>query len=141
VTTLASWSVVDNTVATVGNSSTTAGQVTGVKAGNTTVTATLSGKTGQATVNVVTTQLVSIAVSPPTASVRAGQTYPFQATGTFDNTTTRKHHDRRYLDIQRRDHRHDFERGRDNGVATAWPLQARSSPSRRPCRESKELHS
>jgi len=89
VTTLASWSVVDNTVATVGNSSTTAGQVTGVKAGNTTVTATLSGKTGQATVNVVTTQLVSIAVSPPTASVRAGQTYPFQATGTFDNTTTR----------------------------------------------------
>jgi len=89
VTTLASWSVLDNTVATVGNSSTTAGQVTGVKAGSTTVTATLSGKTGQATVNVVATQLVSIAVSPPTASVRAGQTYPFQATGTFDNTTTR----------------------------------------------------
>ncbi|HJX65890.1 MAG TPA: Ig-like domain-containing protein [Polyangia bacterium] len=89
VTTMASWSVLDNTVATVGNSSTTAGQVTGVKAGSTSVTATLSGKTGQATVNVVATQLVSIAVSPPTASVRAGQTYPFQATGTFDNTTTR----------------------------------------------------
>jgi hypothetical protein len=89
VTTLASWSVLDNTVATVGNSTTTAGQVTGVKAGSTTVTATLSGVTGQATVNVVATQLVSIAVSPPTASVRAGKTYPFQAIGTFDNTTTR----------------------------------------------------
>jgi len=89
VTTLASWSVADNTIATVGNSATTAGQVTGVKAGSTTVTATLSGKAGQAVVNVVQTTLVSIAVSPPTASVRAGQTYPFQATGTFDNASTR----------------------------------------------------
>jgi uncharacterized protein YjdB len=89
VTTLASWSVADSTIATVGNSATTAGQVTGVKAGSTTVTATLSGKAGQAAVNVVQTTLVSIAVSPPTASVRAGQTYPFQATGTFDNASTR----------------------------------------------------
>jgi hypothetical protein len=89
VTTLASWSVADNTIATVGNSTTTAGEVTGVKAGSTTVTATLSGKAGQAVVNVVQTTLVSIAVSPPTASVRAGQTYPFQATGTFDNASTR----------------------------------------------------
>jgi uncharacterized protein YjdB len=89
VTTLANWSVADNTIATVGNSATTAGDVTGVKAGSTTVTAALSGKAGQAVVNVVQTTLVSIAVSPPTASVRAGQTYPFQATGTFDNASTR----------------------------------------------------
>ena len=89
VTTSASWSVLDSTVATVGNSATTDGQVTGVAAGSTTVTATLSGQKGQATVNVVNTKLVSIAVSPLTASVRVGLTYQFQAKGTFDNNTTR----------------------------------------------------
>ncbi len=88
VTTSATWTVADSSVATVGNAAGTTGQVTGVATGSTTVTATLSGMSGHATVNVVSASLLSIAISPATASVRVGQKYPFTATGTFDNQTT-----------------------------------------------------
>jgi trimeric autotransporter adhesin len=89
VTTSATWTVSSSAIATVGNSADTAGQVTGVAPGSTTVTATLSGKSATATVNVISASLDSIAVNPTTASVRVGQTYPFTAIGSFDNNTTR----------------------------------------------------
>ena len=89
VTTSATWTVASSAVATVSNATDSAGQVTGVGAGSTTVTATLSGKIGSTTVNVISAALVSIAISPSTASVRVGKTYPFTATGTFDNGATK----------------------------------------------------
>lgn len=88
VTASATWTVASTTVATVGNTAGTAGLVTGEAAGTTTVKATLSGQSGSATVNVVSANLVSIAINPSTASVRVGNTYPFTATGTFNNQTT-----------------------------------------------------
>ena len=89
VTTSATWTVANSAIATVGNTTATAGQVTGVAAGSTTVTATLSGQSAPVQVTVINTSLVSIAVNPTVASVRVGQTYPFTATGTFDNQSTR----------------------------------------------------
>jgi hypothetical protein len=87
VTTAATWTVDDSTIATVGNTTSTAGQVTGVGKGTANVTATLSGKSATASVSVITATLLSITVSPSTASVRVGKTYPFTAKGTFDNGT------------------------------------------------------
>ena len=86
VTSAATWTV-DSAFATVGNGA-TAGLVTGVSVGKAIVTATLSGKNAQATVNVVNATLLSITVNPSAASVRVGQTYPFTATGSYDNGTT-----------------------------------------------------
>ncbi len=88
VTSTATWTVDDASIATVGTSSATAGQVTGVKAGSTKVTATLSGVSGVATVNVTDASLSSIAVTPETATVRAGRSVSFKAIGTFSNATT-----------------------------------------------------
>jgi len=87
VTTAATWTVDDSTIATVGNTTSTAGQVTGVGKGTANVTATLSGIKATASVSVITATLLSITVSPSTASVRVGKTYPFTAKGTFDNGT------------------------------------------------------
>ena len=88
VTTTANWTVQSSAIATVGNSGTAAGQVTGGAVGTTSVTATLSGFTDSATVNVAITTLTSIKVAPATATVSAGSTQPFTATGSFDNGTT-----------------------------------------------------
>ncbi len=88
VTTAATWTVQNNSIATVGNSSTTAGEVTAVAVGSTTVIASLSGFTGSATVTVNTATLLTISVLPATASVSAGNTQAFTATGNYDNNTT-----------------------------------------------------
>ena len=88
VTTSATWTVADSSIATVGNSATTAGEVTGTKVGSTIVTATLSGISGSTTVTVNQATLLSIAVTPATASVTAGTSQPFTATGSYDNNTT-----------------------------------------------------
>jgi len=88
VTATATWTVADSSVATVGNVGSAAGQVTGVKIGSTTVTATLSGLSGSATVNVAQPNLVSISVAPATANVSAGNTQAFTATANYDNSTT-----------------------------------------------------
>jgi uncharacterized protein YjdB len=88
VTTSATWTVADSSVATVGNLGTAAGQVTGLKANSsTTVTATLSGKSGSATVNVIAPTLTSITVTPATATISAGDTQAFTATGTYQGST------------------------------------------------------
>jgi trimeric autotransporter adhesin len=87
VTSTATWTIDDSSVATVGTSSATAGQVTGWKAGTAKVTATLSGISGSAVVNVTDATLTSITIVPSTASVRAGRSVSFKATGNFSNST------------------------------------------------------
>jgi len=87
VTTSATWTVIDSKIATVGNVGTSAGQVTGVAVGSTTVTATLSGISGSGTVNVIAPALTSITVSPATATISAGDTQPFTAIGNYQGST------------------------------------------------------
>jgi len=88
VTATATWTVANSAIATVGNVGSAAGQVTGVKVGSTTVTATLSGVSGSATVTVANPSLVSITVAPAAATVSAGNTQAFTATANYDNSTT-----------------------------------------------------
>jgi uncharacterized protein YjdB len=65
------------------------GVATGIAAGSSTITASLSGKTGTATLNVTAiATLASIAVTPATAGVLVGGTQNFVATGTFTDGTT-----------------------------------------------------
>lgn len=85
LTTQVAWSVVDPTVASVSNAASSAGRVSGIAVGSTTVTATLSGISGKAAVTVFQAKLVSIAVAPATANITAGTKQQFSATGTYDN--------------------------------------------------------
>ena len=88
VTTQVAWAIADGTVASVSNASATAGQVKGLTAGTTTVTATLSGKSGSAPVTVSQATLTSIAVSPASATITAGKSQTFTATGSYNSGAT-----------------------------------------------------
>ena len=73
------WSTSDASLATVSPS----GVVTGVAAGNATITATTSGKSGTSSVTVTTPPppaVATVSVSPPSASVVAGATLLLTAT-------------------------------------------------------------
>jgi uncharacterized protein YjdB len=69
---------------------TTAGMATAVAAGSSTITASLSGINGAATltVTVATKTLSSIAVTPATASIGVGATEQFVATATYSDGST-----------------------------------------------------
>ncbi len=71
-------------VATVSSS----GLATGVAAGSTTITASLSGFSGSAMLTVQTKSLTSIAVAPANANVAEGGTLQFGATGTYNDGST-----------------------------------------------------
>src|SRR5207247_9615126 len=71
-----SWSSSDNTIATVNSS----GLVTGVVAGAVTITATSEGQSGTASITVSGVPVASVAVSPASARVPAGQTVQLSAT-------------------------------------------------------------
>jgi uncharacterized protein YjdB len=70
------WASSATGVATVSAS----GLVTGVTAGSATLTATSEGKSGTATVTVTVVPVASVAVTPSSASVQAGQTVQLTAT-------------------------------------------------------------
>jgi uncharacterized protein YjdB len=84
------WSASDATIATVSST----GLVTGVKAGNTTITATSGSISGTAQVTVTPSKLVSIAITPATAAISAsGQlgsssSVTYTARGTFQDGST-----------------------------------------------------
>ena len=90
ITASVSWSSSNATIATVN----AAGLATGVAAGSVSVTATLSGVSGKASLTVSSTTpppptLSSIAVTPASASIKAGATQQFTATGTYSDGTTK----------------------------------------------------
>ena len=85
ITASASWSSSNASAAFVSTAAGTAGQVSGLAAGMATITASLSGINGTATVTVVEAKLVSIAISPAMPSVPLGATIPVTANGTYDN--------------------------------------------------------
>ena len=72
---LVGWSSSDEAVAVVSST----GRVSGLKAGTVTITASSEGKSGTATVTVTPAPVASVTVTPPTASVVAGQTTTLQA--------------------------------------------------------------
>src|SRR5438034_116429 len=71
-----SWSSSNNNIATVNGS----GLVTGVTAGAVAMTATSEGRRGTASITVAGAPVASVTVTPPSASVPAGQTVQLTAT-------------------------------------------------------------
>ncbi len=84
VTSLVAWSTDDRAIATVN----TAGVVTGVAVGATTLRALLNGVVGSAPVTVTNASLVSLAVSPSSSTLQLGATEPMKATGTYADGTS-----------------------------------------------------
>src|SRR5438874_1587686 len=70
------WTSSNTSVATVSPT----GLVTGVVAGSATITATSEGKSGTASITVTDIPVASVDVTPPTATVQAGQTVQLTAT-------------------------------------------------------------
>ena len=80
----ANWLSSSTSVATIN----TSGMATGVAAGTSTITATSGSVVGSTTLTVNPVALVSIAVTPGTASVAPNGTQQYTATGTYANGTT-----------------------------------------------------
>ena len=88
VTSAVTWASSSAGVATISNAPATIGTATSVAQGGTTITATLNGVVGQTTLTVGPPALVSIAVTPASASIPLGLTQQFTATGTYSNGST-----------------------------------------------------
>jgi uncharacterized protein YjdB len=84
LTTTTTWSSLAPGVATIAST----GLATGVAAGTSTVSATTGSITGSTMLTVLAPVLVSIAVTPGNASIAAGNTQQFTATGTYNNGST-----------------------------------------------------
>jgi len=84
LTNSATWSSSNTGIATVSS----VGAATGKAPGSASITATVSGVSGSATLTVTAPALVSLAVSPASASVALGSTVQFTATGTFTDGST-----------------------------------------------------
>lgn len=90
ITSLVTWSSSNASVGTVSNASGTNGLFTSLSQGTTGITAKLSGVTSNsATIQVTPAVLVSIAVTPTSASIIAGSTQQFTATGTYSDGSTK----------------------------------------------------
>ena len=85
VTAKAAWSSSSTAVATIGAAT---GKAVGVDAGSATLTASFQGQSTGTTLVVTAATLVSIKVIPASASIAAGTTQAFMATGTFSNNTS-----------------------------------------------------
>lgn len=85
LTVFATWTSSSPGVATISNSATTAGVATGVAKGSSTVTALFAGVSSSASLSVTNATLNSIAVTPSSASIPAGQTQQFTANGSFSD--------------------------------------------------------
>lgn len=85
LTTSANWSSSNSSLATIGLHT---GLARGIAAGTATITAASGKVTGSATLTVTAAVLTSITVKPAKASVAAGKTQQFTATGTYNNGTT-----------------------------------------------------
>jgi len=84
ITAAATWTSSSTTVATINAS----GLATGQNPGTTTITATLSGKSGTATLTVTSATLASVNVTPDTPSLPAGGNQQFTLTGSYSDGTS-----------------------------------------------------
>jgi hypothetical protein len=81
LTSFAHWQSANPKVASI----TSAGLATGLGVGTGTITASMGSTNGSASLTVTAATLTAIAVSPAQASIPAGRTQPFTATGTFSD--------------------------------------------------------
>lgn len=89
ITTQASWSSGDTSLATVAlDAATSKEKVTGVKAGSVTVSAVLQGITGKATITVTAATVSRIDLTPAQPILQKGVSQAFQATATYSDGTT-----------------------------------------------------
>ena len=88
LTRFVSWVSSDATIAQVSSAEGSQGLVTGIGTGAATITASLNGISGTASVTVTPATLVSITITPPNPSIAKGTTQQLAATGTFTDHTT-----------------------------------------------------
>ncbi len=88
LTTSVSWNSSNSAVATISNASGSNGLTSAVAQGPVTITAILGGVSGSTGLTVTPATLVSIAVTPATASVADGTSQQFTATGTYTDGST-----------------------------------------------------
>jgi urocanate hydratase len=89
ITSAVTWSSSSPAIATVSNASGSNGLATSQSVGSTTVSAAIGSISGSTTLTVNPAALVSIAVTPANASIAAGTTQQYVATGTYTDGTTR----------------------------------------------------
>lgn len=89
ITNEATWASSDTTVATVSDAAGTKGLAAAILEGSSFITASLGGKIGSATLTVTPATLVSIQVTPASASLSVGKTQQYTATGTYSDNTTK----------------------------------------------------
>ncbi|WP_158608596.1 beta strand repeat-containing protein [Stagnimonas aquatica] len=82
------WSSSDTAVATVSNASGTRGVVRAVAQGSATITAALGSVSGTASFTGTAAVLKALAISPASASVAAGRSQQYVATGTYSDDST-----------------------------------------------------
>ncbi len=85
VTSGATWTSSDESVATVSNAFGSSGRVSPFKAGSAVIKATVMGVSGSTTLTVGAQKLTSISIAPATAAIRPGQTLQLTATGLYDD--------------------------------------------------------
>ncbi len=88
LTTQVTWSSLDPATASVSNASGSEGDVTGLVAGSTTITAAKGSVQGQVTFTVTPAVLQQIEVTPANTAVPKGLPVQYVATGIFSNSTT-----------------------------------------------------
>jgi trimeric autotransporter adhesin len=88
LTTQVTWVPTTGAIATVSNAAGSQGLALALNPGNVTVTATLGTIVGTTGLTVTGAALVSITVTPATATLRIGATQQFIATGTYTDLTT-----------------------------------------------------
>jgi hypothetical protein len=88
ITNASSWSTSDITVAAVSNARGSEGRITTLSAGMIAVNAQYMGVTGTTDLTVSSAVLTGITVTPDVATVTAGQSVDFNATGNFDDGST-----------------------------------------------------
>jgi len=88
VTAQATWISTNTDVATVTNGPASHGVGRGIAAGTATISATLLGVTGGATLTVTDAVLVSMAVTPANPTIAKERTIAFTATGTYSDAST-----------------------------------------------------
>jgi len=88
LTAFVTWTSSNAAAATISNTQATAGRATGVAPGATNISALFAGQVGMATLTVTNATLTAINVTPSSASIPAGQSKQFDATGSFTDSST-----------------------------------------------------
>ena len=88
ITNQVTWASNDNSIATISNASGSHGLATANGVGSASISATLTGISGSATLTVSAATLLSIAVTPVAPSVAKGLTRQLTAMGTYTDATT-----------------------------------------------------